>query len=155
MLWFLKFIFGIQLYMFRTVPLSITRSSKNKFEKLVDLVGFIVRIYHDARSPGRQNVWNVWVRATTHYGMQRAAWRYKDNILSNVWNFFFCQNDIGAGSVWTWWRSDRNKGATNVMMTWTVHGHSQGTWWMRPGRHTQNTLVASGRGGVGWGAWVT
>ena len=25
--------------------------SKNKFEKLVLLVGFIIRIYHDARSP--------------------------------------------------------------------------------------------------------
>jgi len=25
--------------------------SKNKFEKLVDLVGFIIRIYHDAWSP--------------------------------------------------------------------------------------------------------
>jgi len=73
---FLKFIFGIKLYMFRTVPLSIIRSfsrwktpddgqwncpkhiefySKNKFEKLVHLVGFIIRIYHDARSPERQN----------------------------------------------------------------------------------------------------
>jgi hypothetical protein len=29
-------------------------SKKNKFEKLVHLVGFIVRIYHDARSPERQ-----------------------------------------------------------------------------------------------------
>ena len=29
--------------------------SKNKFEKLVNLVGFIVRVYHDARSPERQN----------------------------------------------------------------------------------------------------
>ena len=28
--------------------------SKNKFEKLVHLVGFIMRIYHDARSPERQ-----------------------------------------------------------------------------------------------------
>jgi len=28
--------------------------SKNKFEKLVHLVGFIVRIYHDARSPEPQ-----------------------------------------------------------------------------------------------------
>ena len=28
--------------------------SKNKFEKLVYLVGFIIRIYHDARSPERQ-----------------------------------------------------------------------------------------------------
>ena len=28
--------------------------SKNKFEKSVHLPGFIIRIYHDARSPGRQ-----------------------------------------------------------------------------------------------------
>jgi len=28
--------------------------SKNKFEKLVHLVGFIISIYHDARSPERQ-----------------------------------------------------------------------------------------------------
>ena len=28
--------------------------SKNKVEKLVHLVGFIIRIYHDARSPERQ-----------------------------------------------------------------------------------------------------
>ena len=87
---FLKFIFGIGLYMFRTVTLSIITSfslytqqivwyipllcilwktpddgqkncpkhlefySKNKFEKLVQLVGFIIRIYHGSRSPERQ-----------------------------------------------------------------------------------------------------
>jgi len=89
---FLKFIFGIKLYMFRTVLLSVIRSthglravikpvrytpllcvewktpddgqrncpkhvqfySVNKFEKLVHLVGIIIRIYHDARSPERQ-----------------------------------------------------------------------------------------------------
>jgi len=28
--------------------------SKNKFEKLVHLFGFIIRIYHDARSPERK-----------------------------------------------------------------------------------------------------
>jgi len=28
--------------------------SKNKFEKLVLIVGFIIRIYNDARSPGLQ-----------------------------------------------------------------------------------------------------
>ena len=28
--------------------------SINKFEKLVHLVGFIIRMYHDARSPERQ-----------------------------------------------------------------------------------------------------
>ena len=85
---FLKFIFGIELYVFRTVRLSIIRSfllytqqwyvsyrfvdslragsgrsvlillaefySKNKFEKLVHLVAFIIRIYHDARPPEHQ-----------------------------------------------------------------------------------------------------
>ena len=30
--------------------------SKNKFEKLVHLVGCIIRIYHDARSPEHHNV---------------------------------------------------------------------------------------------------
>jgi hypothetical protein len=30
--------------------------SKNKFEKLVHLVGFIIRIYHDARPPERQKL---------------------------------------------------------------------------------------------------
>jgi len=129
---------------------------KNKFEKLVRLIGFIIRLYHDARSPECQYAWNVWERATTHCGMQRAAWRCKDNIVSNVWTFF-CQNNMGAGSVWTWWRSGRSKGATNVTMTWTVQGHSQGTWWMRPGRHTQNILVSAGRGGrhelhIWWGS---
>jgi len=86
--WFLKFIFGIKLYMLRTVPLSIIWSfslytqqhlyvllcvqwktpddgqrncpkhvelySKNKFEKLVHLVGFVIRMYHDARSAERE-----------------------------------------------------------------------------------------------------
>jgi len=30
--------------------------TKNKLEKLVHLVGFIIRIYHDARSPERLNL---------------------------------------------------------------------------------------------------
>jgi len=99
---FLKFIFGIKLYKFRTVPLSIIKSfslytqqvcwqlasklsanlydrhlllcvqwktpddgqrncpkhiefySKNKFEKLVHLVGFVIKTYHDAQSLERQ-----------------------------------------------------------------------------------------------------
>ena len=33
---------------------------KNKCEKLVHLVGFIIRIYHDARSPERQISSNSW-----------------------------------------------------------------------------------------------
>jgi hypothetical protein len=38
----------------RNCPKHVEFYSKNKFEKLVNLVGFIVRIYHDARSPERQ-----------------------------------------------------------------------------------------------------
>jgi hypothetical protein len=37
--------------------------SKNKFEKLVHLFGFIIRIYHDARSPERQR--RLWPSAPT------------------------------------------------------------------------------------------
>ena len=38
----------------RDCPKHVEFYSKNKFEKLVHLVGFIIRIYHDARSPERQ-----------------------------------------------------------------------------------------------------
>jgi hypothetical protein len=34
----------------KPVPKRVEFYSKNKFEKLVHLVGFIVRIYHEARS---------------------------------------------------------------------------------------------------------
>jgi hypothetical protein len=34
----------------KTCPKHVEFYSKNKFEKLVRLVGFIIRIYHDARS---------------------------------------------------------------------------------------------------------
>jgi len=39
----------------RNCPKHAEFYSKNKFKKLVHLVGFIIRIYHDARSPERQN----------------------------------------------------------------------------------------------------
>jgi hypothetical protein len=49
--WFLKFIFGIELYMYytpddgrKTCPKHLEFYSKNKFENLVHLIGFIVRI---------------------------------------------------------------------------------------------------------------
>ena len=38
----------------RNCPKHVEFYSKNKFEKLMHLVGFIIRIYHDARSPERQ-----------------------------------------------------------------------------------------------------
>jgi len=38
----------------RNCPKHVEFYAKNKFEKLVHLVGFIIRLYHDARSPERQ-----------------------------------------------------------------------------------------------------
>jgi len=38
----------------RNCPKQVDFYSKNKFENLVHLLGFIIRIYHDARSPARQ-----------------------------------------------------------------------------------------------------
>jgi len=38
----------------RNCPKHVEFYSKNKFEKLMNLVGFIVRIYHNERSPERQ-----------------------------------------------------------------------------------------------------
>ena len=42
----------------RNCPKHVEFYSKNKFEQLVHLVGFIMRIYHDARSPERQDALN-------------------------------------------------------------------------------------------------
>jgi len=38
----------------KNCPKHVEFYFENKFEKLVHLVGFIIRIYHDARSPERQ-----------------------------------------------------------------------------------------------------
>jgi len=103
--------------MFQTVSLSIIRSlvlcvqhytpddgqgkcpkhaefySKNKFQKIVHLVGFIIRIYHDARSSECQMGWMV--------GGSNPC-RFK--------KFFFSSKTIqtssGAHPV-SWWASDR------------------------------------------------
>jgi len=40
----------------RDCPKHIEFYSKNKFEKLVYLVGFIIRMYHDTRSPERETI---------------------------------------------------------------------------------------------------
>jgi hypothetical protein len=39
----------------RNCPKHVEFYSQNKFEKLLHLVGFIIRIYHVARSPERQS----------------------------------------------------------------------------------------------------
>jgi len=45
----------------RNCPKHVEFYSKSKFEKLVHLFGFIIRIYHDARSPERQIFQNKYI----------------------------------------------------------------------------------------------
>ena len=42
----------------RKCPKHVEFCSKNKFQKLVHIFGFIIRTYHDARSLERQIGWN-------------------------------------------------------------------------------------------------
>ena len=44
----------------RNCPKHVEFYSKNKFEKLVHLIGFTIRIYHDARSSECQICTEVW-----------------------------------------------------------------------------------------------
>ena len=46
----------------RNCPKHVEFYSKNKFEKLVHLIGFIIRINHDSRSPERQIRWRFAIR---------------------------------------------------------------------------------------------
>ena len=46
----------------RSCPKHVEFYFKNKSEKLVYLVGFIIKIYHDARSPERQIILYIWTR---------------------------------------------------------------------------------------------
>jgi len=56
-------------------PKHVEFYSKNKFEKLVNLVGFIIRIYHDARSPERQmDVGFIKCLCLLMYQLQEFAW---------------------------------------------------------------------------------
>jgi len=61
----------------RNCPKHVEFHSKNKFKKLVHLVGFIIRIYHDARSPERQ----IWQMQTTEEMLtQGRKSNYSENI---------------------------------------------------------------------------
>ena len=90
----------------RNCPKHAVFYSKNKFEKLVHLVGFIIRIYYDARSPGR------------HLVLGLSTWRlFNQNVPSplakiplrrcryNKWPFAYSSCTMShAGMVWhtTW-----------------------------------------------------
>ena len=51
----------------RNCPKHVEFYSKNKFEKLVNLFSFIIRIYHDVRSPERQIYINMLKYSLKHF----------------------------------------------------------------------------------------
>ena len=58
----------------RNCPKHVEFYSKNKFEKLVHLVGFVTRIYHDARSPERKiHIHIVTHTKTVHFMVLKAV----------------------------------------------------------------------------------
>ena len=59
------------------LPKQVEFYSKIKFEKLVHLVGFIIRIYHAARSPERQISWIKYNKRPT-----KALWFYERNYIA-------------------------------------------------------------------------
>jgi len=63
--------------------------SKNKFQKLVHLFGFIIRIYHDAQSSERQkcDCWLCGLRRRSAAAWLLAAWF---RILLRAWIFVSC-----------------------------------------------------------------
>ena len=62
----------------RNCPKHVEFYSKNKFEKLVHLVGFIIRIYQDARSPERQETWS-------HIFEKNSSIKFNENPHSGRW----------------------------------------------------------------------
>jgi len=54
-------------------PKHVEFYPKNKFEKLVNLVGFIIRIYHDARSPESQKWTTINIVGGDQDGIQTAG----------------------------------------------------------------------------------
>ena len=57
----------------RNCPKHVEFYSKNKFEKLVHLVGFIIRIYHDARSPEGQKNFEARILCTKYLQSQKLS----------------------------------------------------------------------------------
>jgi hypothetical protein len=77
-------VYSARLLMMDRKPVrNIEFYSKNKFEKLVHLVGFIIRIYHDARSSECQ------IQECTYHGGQVARVTKFFTLVRNICVTFF------------------------------------------------------------------
>ena len=83
----------------RNCPKHVEFYSKNKFEKLVHLVGFIIRIFHEARSPECQILLGV----EMFYCLEFFIYHYGINYYMLAKNYHLC---FSSPYRWLWspWR---------------------------------------------------
>ena len=87
----------------RNCPKYVQFDSKNKFEKLVHLVGFVIRIYYDARSPERKisgfSLF-LWLSLKSLFLHEIPSFRYQQLIPHNICipldGTVQCSSDLGC-----------------------------------------------------------
>jgi len=86
----------------RNCPKHVQFYSKNKFEKLVHLVGFIVRIYHDARSAERQiNEISLCLKAN----MCIIVFQLCNMVARNIYNIKFNTDTLSLYVAFSWYEN--------------------------------------------------
>ena len=91
----------------RNCPKHVEFYSKNKFEKLVHLVGFIIRIYHDARSP-ESHIRNIYCHKTVNLKNRFYYTLYSTNYVTTFQKHTVCKQEP-QWSPWRWSNKHRNK----------------------------------------------
>ena len=93
-------------------PKHVEIYSKNKFEELVHLVGFIIRIYHDARSHERQNCIciyiYIYIYKYVYIFSEFTVSHAHDNLIHLIYKFIPRIRKIKHTELnveWWWWNS--------------------------------------------------
>ena len=127
----------------RNCPKHVEFYSKNKFEKLVRLVGFIIRIYHDARSSECQFRWDL-IDCNPHLfpnavcttnkrrcgGNERVVISYLRKFASItedgrflqqsvIHNPHWCMDLLVQGFLHVWWRRPTGVARRSTAWKWT------------------------------------
>ena len=87
----------------RNCPKHVEFHSKNKFEKLVHLVGFIIRIYHVARSHEHQ----ILLSSSQHIRAVRSSYTWDHEGAYRKWNVasMYPHWEVDGDDMWTSWYS--------------------------------------------------
>jgi len=99
----------------RNCPKHVEFHSKNKFEKLVHLVGFIIRIYHVGRSHGHQ----IHLSSSQHTGVVRSSYVWDHEGANRKWKGRLHVPALG----------NRRRRRENIMIQFSAH------LWYSAGQH--------------------